>query len=460
MKRFDSDIEQKVFHRFESSLQDSDLTLRNQDRWKTSILLRYFDLVVYRGNNPLAVIEVKGSFQNKNILARATDQVRSALAITNARFGIVTDNQQFYFYDRSLKDQDFRFITFKEIIDILIKPIAIRIARKDIEHVLRLIKEAAEIHISGNEEFKKLVNSKSFLSKIKFDTDSSSYYFVDDEGGISSFENQFFIKMLGEFKEKKICRYTSLGSIFDTLNYQSFRMNGLVGMNDKTEVNYVESYLNGASKPLNKEHYNTVRAINTRYITSCSGIDRKDDLTMWRLYGDDAKGVCLVYDVKKRNLNSHVLLQKVKYADRNGKHTELEFLKQIKETVELNTGFKFEFRKIGFWKHFFKPYDYSIEEEVRLLVIDNRNLNKIKTDWVMTYTHSIINPVIDFELNSPSFPVHLSEIILGPKCAELETNIVQLKEMIRRKKKAIPNKSILNSLTKIKVDLSEITHYR
>lgn len=460
MKRFDSQIEQEVFNRFDLALQDTELELKVNDRWKTPILLRYFDLVIYRGNNPLAVIEVKGSFENKNILARATDQVRSALSITNARFGIVTDNKQFFLYDRSIKDQDFQTVTFEEIINILLKPKTIRVIKKDIEHVSQIIKNAAEDHLTENQDLNMLVNSRTFLSKIKFNSERNSYYFVEDEGGISSFENQFFIKMLGEFKESKICRYTSLSSIFDTLNYQSFRMNGLVGMNDRTEVNYVESYLNGASKPLNKEHYNTVIAINNRYITSCSGVDRKDDLTMWRLYGDDAKGVCVVYDVQKRNLNSHVLLQKVKYADRNGKHKELDFLKQIKETVELTTGFKFEFRKIGFWKHFFKPYDYSIEEEVRLLVIDNKSLIKMKTDWVMTYTHSIVNPVIDFELNNPSFPVHLSEIVLGPKCPELETNMVQLKEMIRRKRKLISNKSIINSLTKIKVELSEITHYR
>ena len=81
--------------------------------------------------------------------------------------------------------------------------------------------------------------------------------------------------MLGEFKDKKICRYTSLNTIYDMLNYISFRMSGIVGMNDKTEVNYVETYLNGIEKPLIKEHYNTIIALNNRYITSCSKIARK-----------------------------------------------------------------------------------------------------------------------------------------------------------------------------------------
>jgi Protein of unknown function (DUF2971) len=231
-------------------------------------------------------------------------------------------------------------------------------------------------------------------------------------------------------------------------------------MNDKSEVNYVETYLNGVEKPLIKEHYNTIIALNNRYITSFTKISRKDDLTLWRLYSDNAKGVCLIFNLKRNHQNNHVLLQKVKYADEKGKHKELDFLKQIKDDVESNTGFKFEFRKIGYWKHFFKPHDYAIEEEVRLLIIDDDSLVKIKSDWVMTHTHSIINPVMDFRLNSSSFPTQLREIIIGPKCPEQETNMVQLQEMIRRKKREISEKSYDSNLNNLKVELSNIKHYR
>jgi hypothetical protein len=218
--------------------------------------------------------------------------------------------------------------------------------------------------------------------------------------------------------------------------------------------------LNGIEKPLTKEHYNTIRALNNRYITSCTKISRKDDLTLWRLYSDDAKGVCLIFNVNKNNLNNHILLQEVKYADENGKHKELEFLKEIKENVESNTGFKFEFRKIGYWKHFFKSHDYAIEEEVRLLIIDNDSLQKIKSNWVMTYTHSIINPIMDFMLNSSSFPIQLCEIIVGPKCPEQEINKVQLEEMIRREKREIIKNKYDSNLNNLKVKLSDIKHYR
>jgi len=115
---------------------------------------------------------------------------------------------------------------------------------------------------------------------------------------------------------------------------------------------------------------------------------------------------------------------------------------------------------LGYWKHFFKAHDYAIEEEVRLLIIDNDTLDKLKTDWVMTYTHSIFNPVIDFRLNSKLFPIQLRTILLGPKCPEQETNFVQIEEMIRRKKKEIKAKSYDSNLSNLKVELSAIKHYR
>lgn len=457
---FESEIERIVYNRIKVALSDTDLTLEREDQWQTALLRRRFDIVIYRGKNPLAVVEIKGNLRDKNFLARATDQVRSALSITNSRFGIVTDDKRYFLYDRSNKEIDFIELPFEDIILKLINPEKIKVAKEDRQQVLELILQAADKHLSENQEFLNFIRSKSFLSQIQFDDNTNTYFFSGDEKGISSFENQFFIKMLGEFKDTQICRYTSLNTIFDMLNYISFRMSGLVGMNDKSEVNYVETYLNGIEKPLIKEHYNTIIAINNRYITSCTKISRKDDLTLWRLYSDDAKGVCLIFDVKKDNLNNHILLQKVKYADENGKHKELDFLKQIKDDVELYSGFKFEFRKIGYWKHFFKPHDYSIEEEVRLLIIDDDTLVKIKSDWVMTYTHSIINPIMDFRLNSKSFPIQLREIIIGPKSPEQEINMVQIQEMIRRKKREITDKDYDSNLNKLKVELSTIKHYR
>ena len=466
MERSEAEIIHIVANRLEEALKQKGLRIRIEDRWRTVSMASIFDIVIYKGVTPLVIIEIKKSIISDIFLSRAFEQVRSGMSITNSRFGVVSDSENFYFYDRNNKESNFRPSSFDEVVNQIIKPEKIKVLKKDKEIVLKLITEAANKHLIGNKDFITYLENKTFYNKIIFDYNSSSFHFTDDESGINSFENQFFIKMFGEFKDTRICRYTTLTTLYEMLKNISFRMSGLVGMNDKSEVNYVENYFEKESnktiieKPLNKEHHNTITAINNRYITSCSTIKRKDDLTLWRLYSDDARGVCLVFNVKKDNLNNHVLLQKVKYADENGKHKELDFIKEIIDKVEIETGFKFEFRKLSVWKHFFKAYDYSIEEEVRLLIIDNKSLSELKKDWVMTYTHSIFNPVIDFRLNSKSFPIQLKEIILGPKCPEYDINQVQIKEMVRRKNKEILEKEYDSDLFGLKVEPSRIKHYR
>ena len=462
-ERFDSERERVVYLEFLrafSKYPNSGLVLKPLDRWETALLRREFDLVIYKGTNPLAVVEVKGSFMNKNILARATDQVRSALTITSARFGIATDSVTFYFYDRENYEADFVQISFNDIVLRLVDVKLINISDKDREKVAEIITNVIKNQMSDRNELNDLLNNKSLISNIDFDQNSNSFYFRTKDAGINSFENQFFMRMFGQFTDKTICRYTTLNTIFTMLNYLSFRMNGLVGMNDKSEVNYVEAYLAGNDKPLIKQHRSSISAINNRYITSCTTIKNKDDLTLWRLYADDSRGVCLVFDTVDANLNNHVLLQKVKYADKDGKHSELELLKEIRRQVVERTGFPFEFKNLGYWKHFFKPYEYSIEDEVRLLIIDDPSIPSIKKDWVLTYTHSIVNPIIDFQLNGRQFPLHLKEVLLGPKCPEQETNKVQLEELIRRKKNEITTKKIDADLKGLKVDMSAIKHYR
>lgn len=460
MSKQESNKEIEVYQRFVEELKSSKLHIKPQDKWKTPLMTRWFDIVVYKGNYPLAVIEVKGSLENKNTLAKATGQVRSALSITNARFGIVTDNDKFYLYDRNDKESDFIRVNFVVLLTQIADPQNVEISLNAKKDILLIIKKAAQDFLNENNEFLKFINSTTFISKIKFDYSSNVFFFSGRNNKANSFENQFFNKMFGEFNETQICRYTSFSTLFSMMNYLSFRMNGLVGMNDKSEVNYVDTYLNGIEKPISKLHHNSVIALNKRYITSCSKISRKDELTLWRLYAEDGKGVCLTFKIIKKNLNDKILLQKVKYADSNGNHKELDFLKQIKEEVEKKTGFNFEFRNIGVWKHFFKPYDYAIEEEVRLLIIDDSTLNQIDSDWVVTYTHSILNPFIDFRLNSKTFPIQLSEIILGPKSPEQDSNKIQLEEMIRRKKTKIKKDKFDTDLSKLDVLLSKIKHYR
>ena len=458
----EKDIELTVAQQFKNALKHTSLIVKTEDMWDTSLFKRRFDITIYNRTYPFAIIEIKKNIQSN--FNSAKDYVRSGLSITNARFGIITDSVIYYFYDRNDTHSDFIELSFDIIITRLADPSKVKIAKNEIWNIFV---NAAEQYLPSNKGLLAFIKNGEFPNKIHFNESSNNYILSDDGNERDSFENVFFNKMFGEFKEAKICRYTSLRTIFESLYNVSLRMSGLIGMNDKSEVNYVEKYLNIDNErlevidtPLIKEHHNKITAINNRYITSCTNIKRKDDLTLWRLYADDATGVCLVFDVKKEHLNKYILLQKVKYADENGRHEELDFLKNVIDEIILLTGFKFEFATLRYWKHFFKAHDYAVEDEIRLLIIDNNKLEKIKTDWVMTYTHSIINPVIDFRLNIKSFPIQLRTILLGPKCMEQETNCVQIREMIRRKRNEIREKTYDSNLSNLKVELSKIKHYR
>ena len=456
MRQFESELELRVFQLFQQHLVNSKLTIRANVKWSTPLLVREFDIVVYDEDIPLAVVEVKSDIYRKNVLARATDRVRSALTITNARYGIVTDAGTFYLYDRNKKDEDFQETSPFDIFDILYQPVDSRDFEDYKKSIIQIIQKSAKLHLADKKEFLLFI-SKLNSTAIGFDDKTRVFYFLSS-ADTNRVENLFFENLLDKFADNQICRFTTLNTIFDMINYNSYRMNGLAGMNDKSEVNYVEKYF-GSDVTITEEAIKDTEERNKRFISSCTRLDKSKDLTLWRLYADDGRGVCLVFDVNHTMLDDYtIVINKVKYADSNGIHKELDFLKDVIREVENETGFPFEFQKFGYWKHFFKPFEYTDEEEVRFLVIDNDIIPKLKTDWIMTYSHSIINPYVDFRLNTPDFPIKLTKVILGPKCPESEINSVQLSEMIRSKTETASNND--SDISKIVVEISPINHYR
>lgn len=211
-------------------------------------------------------------------------------------------------------------------------------------------------------------------------------------------------------------------------------MSGIVGMNDKSEIDYFD-------KGCKIDYGSSTQEINDTYISSCSKL--KDDLTMWRLYGDDGKGVCLEFELSVKSESNGFILSPVNYAEDRKTHRALKMLKSMSDA-----GFKFiELYK---WKHFFKPYDFNVEKEIRLMFIDNRRVDNgvINRDWIITWGHSIINPIIEFTLDSHNLPIQLKSIILGPKMPECQVNKNQLEYLISDRGYSI------------KIYNSEINNYR
>ncbi len=280
---------------------------------------------------------------------------------------------------------------------------------------------------------------KDFLrnnSKLKTFADFVEYNEDDDDCEFKSAveENLFWETLIKDDTEKEIetepvCKYTTLETLYHMINNDSIRVSCIVGMNDNTEVNYFDSYC-GYNKESNLD-------ANSVFITCCT--KRIDDLTMWRLYGDNSSGVCLIFDIVK-DWETNFMLHKVSYENYRRKNDALEIVKTLLEKGLV-------FKEIDKWKHYFKPYDYRDEQEIRLLFINGERITR-NVNWVLTGDTNILNPTIDFSLKGDAFPFKLRGIILGNNCPEKGVNISQIRHILKKKNYDIQADNVRESTIK------------
>lgn len=299
-----------------------------------------------------------------------------------------------------------------------------------------------------------------FLKRIAKNIGIQQGYYYDSKNDSFSFLqtdedklHRLFLTNGARFKQ--VCRYCTLETLFQMLSNQNIRMYGLAGMNDKSEYKYAcDCFLRG-----NQPTEETEDSINRTYVLSCSSIEQKDSLEMWRLYGDDGKGVCLIFDVDKPK--APLLLAKTIYEftrERGRKQIDKrwQLLKQL--TTELqDIGLPLKINNPNKWLPFFKSGDYYYEREVRLLY-EESDQDHLSHNWVLNNANSIFTPYIQFNLldkieqETATFPLKLKGIILGPKCQEKDMNVKQIINMLQRD-------SSLRTLN-VNIQLSEITNYR
>lgn len=408
-------VEQETINRFkDSDFNKPPFYVESNLKWRTGSKAFEFDIVIKYKNFPLAVVDIKQSLQQQRSMDMAKRIIDEAFRVLNCYYGIVTDNREFYLCEKNVKE--YRKLDFDNIYTILQ------------QHVDNHRVEPEQPTIKDIEFCLEQSGFSDFIEKIE--ENEGKYYFKDNE------EFLFWKKLL-ELKKgspKLLYRYTSLDTVFFLLKNGTYRMNGIVGMNDKSEIDYFDDYCYTSK---NKPSY---QILNNLYLSSCSLL--YDDLTMWRLYGDDAKGVCLTFEFKDKP-SQDFLLQSVSYANDKGRNDNLDLIKKIMSKHLV-------FKEIDKWKHFFKAKDYTIEKEIRLLFMDDKSNTSVKRDWLKTNDSFIINPYVEFDIDSEEFPLTLTEVMLGPKCPEKETNMEQLKELIRQRK----------FRNQIDVEKSSIINYR
>ncbi|GAB3503663.1 hypothetical protein GCM10027341_33130 [Spirosoma knui] len=408
-----------------------------------------FDFILRAGYRTIAIIEIKSKnfFENFNF-ARLIKYANE----NDIRYAILSDGiNKFKILDRN-KENNFIDTDFDGFIQI--------ISQRKIYDFIEINQSIASIitAVINESEFTYLKecisnNAINIATLVNYEEIDEVFYLSDPQN-IDSLENKIFRLLLKDDKvPSKVFRYTTLPTLYAMLKNNTFRMNCLVGMNDTTEVNYAENYILGTSRSYSQADEKTIEAYNNRFISSCSL--KQDDLTQWRLYADDSKGVCLEFNSSIEALKKNeFILKRISYSKKDQSHPELDLIKEITNRIKTDLNINFEFKTLSIWRHFFKPYEYEVEKEVRLLYIAEYN-SKIKKGWNLTSSHQILNPFVEFDLKDNSLPIELIGVVFGPKCSEKDINKKQFEQFVRE----LISGGYTN-LKDLKFTISKISNYR
>lgn len=426
---------------------------------------KMLDAVLLNGEESLAIFE----FKSRGNTVELRDIFEAYVPIEiSLKFLVVTNGSIHHVLNRRSNKIDV-FENTEELLTFLItipSNAEIETKKKDIaegiERIVNLYFTSFDIKHplqSKKEIIMQMFKNEIILKHLLYDKNGQFYHFSRDIRDLNNFENTFFKILIDEVHNGEIIyRYTTLETVFATIDKKSLRLNGIPGMNDISEIGYVETYLDEDFVPF--KTINDVDQLNKRFILCSSTL--KDDLLQWRLYGDDCKGACLVFSLKDQKNIPGLQIRKINYGievNEENFHPELELIANIIDFVKSNLNESFQFRALSIWKHFFKSFEYAPEKEVRLLLVlnqhnnlkgeDSNNLHSINKTWCLTTSHKIANPFITIELRDKDLPIELTEIILGAKCPEILTNEMQFSQLLKER-----------NMAGVDVKISRIKNYR
>ena len=407
------------------------------------------DIMVLYNKEPYACIEVKTNLGNNRAQDVGKQQLEYGREKLLLRFGILTDDREAILYDwwKDGAEQEIRNKTLQQIIDYIYKERGKTILQFYAENTNGQDKEKYDINIY-KEKFCKIFNEIFPEQKISIaDVETGKGKTIKLKEDV---ENTLFDTLFPPFDGNELCRFTSLSSIFESVENNSYRMVATDGMNDTEDGTFLWKKLYGDTEkekllPLERE---------TIFIWSCSPIKSISDLTMWRLYADDTRGVCLEFNTKTMDEKEGFFLRKVCYEDDQPYNIFVRFVRLLKEFQEESGGFIFVFNNWDLWRAFIKSKEYKVEQEIRLAYIPSKDgIVKPEIKWLMTKSNQILSEYIDIKDNpSMPFPLQLKKIWLGTSCPEKNVNKLQLKKMIEASE-GFKDKNI-------EVDISKVDNYR
>lgn len=406
-----------------------------------------FDLVIFYHDDAICGIEYKYKVAGSLIYDRFQESTIARFKKVGLKYGVAyIGNHGIYFWSKG----SYSFETFS--FDNMVTAIRGNQScgeRIPSEKIKVKFKNFFPDELSNELGTKKAENLWELFSEgnLEYDEKSASIWLK------SAAEDEFFKILLLQKKADvdygHVCRYTTLKSLFLAMNSGNNVMCSITCMNDKGETSYADKYV-GYGAFANSA--NSVRENNDCFILSCCKEGMEDNLTMWRLYGNDGKGVCLEYEVDLSKVdNKEFFFAPVSYGKQMNEHPALDFIKKIRHWKD--NGWCFELKRWYIWKHFFKSHLFKEENEVRLLYIWTEK-SPDKVEWIMDASNNIASRICLFPIASGRLPLKLTKAIVGPKCPEQASNVDQFNYMNRQ------TKTIPDSLIKPAVIASKIEDYR
>lgn len=257
-------------------------------------------------------------------------------------------------------------------------------------------------------------------------------------------------------------RYINRSSLSKLLENGTIAMSSIISMNDMSEINYANNYIRARTNTDNIIKQVSIKPDNEDLVNTyiCSLSEEDDDLAMWYMYGEQCKGAELIFKVpnEEETNNGTLWLSKVSYADKDGHHEWLSYIANLLKS-EIG-GRRLCLKRWHIWQHFFKPYYYRNEKEVRLLYFPNTLSGDLppQQQWCNN-DQGVHFPLTIFLLNANhttdkskgmlQFPLKLKTIKLGPLYPENQINASSWEVDLRQRWK-----------TSIKFAISGIKDYR
>lgn len=307
-----------------------------------------------------------------------------------------------------------------------------------IPSVVELEKSEKKSQLQGNALYYALLLNEDFnliLSRLGKDFLNQNIKILYDLANVS-YEVDRIRCLLKNDECDEAIYYSSISTFEKMLENGRFFMMNVAYMNDPNEGKLLNGYLFPEYK---------IDELKYPYVFAKCFSNKKDDLPMWKMYGDDARGCCVTIDLKTAqsavaiqsynvcyvSLKNNRLVINKKYNNRikNTKavSSSLEIIKnrinKSSKDVFVRKSFMLVLDRIAY---LFKDQSYYYEEEFRVIksFVDytNQEINVLKSgDNKLLYVDFGVKPFI-------------KEVVLGPKAENIDMEIPYMQYALEKYK--------------------------